>query len=181
MKVYGHTTGSYNRSKNLVGFLVGPVQYGVDIQRVQEIINPLPVVSLPDAPRGIVGVADYRGDVVPVLDLRQRFRLERQEPTRRTKWIVVRVDDRLVGWVVDAVTDVFGTASEDQRAVPNIGGHEAGMGISAVFAYASGLVFVLDVFRVAAVMEDLELPPAAALANSPGGTTNPPRLPKGSR
>src|SRR5687767_5938994 len=97
-----------DRTKNLVGFLVGDVRYAVDILRVREIINPLPVVPLPHAPPVVVGVADHRGQVVPVIDLRRRFGLPLIEITRRTKWIIVRAGERASGLVVDAVTDVFG-------------------------------------------------------------------------
>ncbi|HJL32604.1 MAG TPA: chemotaxis protein CheW, partial [Polyangiaceae bacterium LLY-WYZ-15_(1-7)] len=70
-----------DRSKNLVGFQVGDVRYAVDILRVREIINPLPLVELPHAPPSVLGVADHRGEVVPVLDLRRRFGLPATAPT----------------------------------------------------------------------------------------------------
>ena len=65
----------HDPSKDLVGFLVGDVMYAVRIVVVREILNPLPVVALPRAPGTVRGVADYRGDVVPVIDLRDRFGL----------------------------------------------------------------------------------------------------------
>ena len=71
-----------DRTKNLVGFLVGDVRYAVDILRVREIINPLGVVPLPHAPPVVVGVSDHRGQVVPVIDLRKRFGLPSAEATR---------------------------------------------------------------------------------------------------
>ena len=76
-----------DRSKNLVGFVVGDVRYAVDILRVREIINPLPIVALPHAPPAVLGVADHRGLVIPIVDLRRRFGLEPNQTTRRTKWI----------------------------------------------------------------------------------------------
>jgi purine-binding chemotaxis protein CheW len=81
----------HDPSKNLVGFVVGEVEYAVAIARVREIANPLLLVSLPQAPRAVVGVADYRGEVVPVVDLRMRFGLPAAAATRKTKWIVVDV------------------------------------------------------------------------------------------
>ena len=65
----------HDPSKNLVGFLVGDVMYAVRIEAVREIVNPLEVVALPRAPEAVRGVADYRGVVVPVIDLRERFAL----------------------------------------------------------------------------------------------------------
>lgn len=146
-----------DRSKNLVGFTIADVHYAVDILRVREIINPLPIVPLPHAPAAVLGVADHRGDVVPILDVRRRFGLPSTAPTRRTKWIVVELGDRLVGLVVDSVTDVFGASEPDQRSVPEIGVGDAARGISAVYSYAGNLVFVLDIDRIAAVAEVLDM------------------------
>src|SRR5262245_25838546 len=84
----------HDPSKDLVGFLVGEVMYAVRIEVVREIVNPLPVVDLPRAPGTVKGVADYRGEVVPVVDLRERFGLEPAQRSRRTKWIVLDVGPR---------------------------------------------------------------------------------------
>jgi purine-binding chemotaxis protein CheW len=141
----------HDPSKNFVGFVVGDVQYAVPIARVREIANPLAVVPLPHAPQAVVGVADFRGEVVPVVDLRLRFGLPSAAATRRTKWIVVEVasDDpqarkRLVALVVDAVTEVFGTAGGGLRPAPALGGGEDQRGIEGVTTYEGKLVFVLQ-------------------------------------
>jgi purine-binding chemotaxis protein CheW len=141
--------------KNLVGFVVGDVRYAVDIARVREIVNPGAVVPLPQAPPAIVGVAEHRGDVLPVLDLRRRFGLDPAPPTRRTKWIVVSLGARAAAIVVDAVTEVFGVSADQARRVPETGVGEAVRGISAVYAYGGNLVFVLDVDRVAAAAHEV--------------------------
>lgn len=148
-----------DRDKNLVGFLLDEVHYAVDIFRVREIINPLEVVPLPHAPPAVLGVADHRGEVVPVVDVRRRFGLATTAPTRRTKWIVVDLGDRLVGLAVDAVTEVFGASEPDAREVPRIGVNDAARGIAAVYSHGGRLVFVLDLDRVAAVAELLDLGP----------------------
>src|ERR1700760_1011361 len=101
-----HRTDSH---KNLVGFVVGEVHYAIDISRVREIVNPLEITHLPHMPYEVAGVADHRGDVVPVIDLRARFGLPAIEPTRQTKWILVDIGDRTLGLMVDGVTEVFGT------------------------------------------------------------------------
>ena len=156
----------HDPSKNLVGFVVGDVEYAVAIGRVKEISNPLPVVFLPHAPRAVVGVADYRGEVVSVVDLRTRFGLSATPATRKTKWIVVDVgpgpQDRgeatrqappLVALVVDAVTEVFGTGGADLRPAPKLGSGEDIRGIAGVTTHASGLVFVLDTTRLQELAE----------------------------
>jgi purine-binding chemotaxis protein CheW len=162
----------HDPSKNLVGFVVGDVEYAVAIARVKEIANPLPVVPLPHAPRAVVGVAHYRGDVVSVVDLRVRFGLPATLPTRKTKWIIVDAgpdrDDEsaaaatglsrapgaipsaacIVALVVDAVTDVFGTGNTELRPAPALGGGDDARGIAGVTTHGDGLVFVLDASRL---------------------------------
>jgi purine-binding chemotaxis protein CheW len=146
-----------DRTKNLVGFVVGNVFYAIDILRAREILNPLPVVELPHAPPAVIGVADHRGLVVPVLDLRRRFSLPPGELTRKTKWIIVNVQARSVALVVDAVTDVFGALDSDQRGIPSLGPGDRERGIAAVYKHSGHLTFVLDIDRVAAPAEALDM------------------------
>ncbi len=150
--------------KSLVGFVVGDVHYAIAIARVRELVNPMPVIAVPHAPTAVVGVADYRGDVVPVVDLRVRFGLAPAEPTRRTKWIVIDLTDRHVALVVDAVTEVFGTGGSDLRAAPALGGGEDMRGFAGVTNLGNRMVFVLDPTRFA----ELTAPLVARGALGPG-------------
>jgi purine-binding chemotaxis protein CheW len=138
-----------------VGFVVGDVEYAVEIARVKEIANPMPLVPLPHAPGAVVGVSDYRGEVVPVVDLRIRFGLAAAPATRRTKWIVVDVTGRLVALVVDAVSEVFGTAGAELRPAPSLGGGEDLRGIAGVSNHGAALIFVLDTSRLRELTEPL--------------------------
>lgn len=148
----------HDPSKSLVGFFVGSVHYAIPIGRVKEIANPLEMVALPHAPHAVVGVADYRGQVVPVIDLRMRFGMEAGPATRRTKWLVVEVGPRIVALVVDAVSEVFGTGGADLRPAPSLGGGDDTRGIAGVANHDGSLVFVLDTAR----LRDLTEPLAAA-------------------
>ena len=153
--------GSRHRSdqaKNLVSFLVGDVRYAVDIHIVREIVNPLPVVTLPHAPAEVRGVSDHRGDVLPVVDLRVRFGLPPTTVTRRTKWIIVRAPSKTqpVALVVDAVTDVFGAGAKEQRSVPELGTGHTRRGISQVYLHAGSLVFVVDPAVVGSAVDQLD-------------------------
>jgi purine-binding chemotaxis protein CheW len=151
------TRQRHDPSKSLVGFAVGEVQYAVPIARVKEITNPMPLVELPHAPHAIVGVADYRGEVVPVVDLRTRFGLPRAGVTRKTKWIVVDAAGRTVALVVDAVTEVFGTGGVDLRAAPSLGGGDDVRGIAGVTNFGGRMVFVLETARLRELTEPLAL------------------------
>lgn len=107
----------HDPSKDLVGFLVGDVMYAVRIDVVREIVNPLTVVDLPRAPKAVKGVADYRGEVVPVIDLRERFGLPPRAGSRKTKWIVLDVGPRRIA-LGPAATPQHGNAgrAQDQAA-----------------------------------------------------------------
>jgi purine-binding chemotaxis protein CheW len=146
----------HDPSKDLVGFLVGDVMYAVRIHVVREIVNPLPVVDLPRAPDTVKGVADYRGEVVPVIDLRERFGLSPLAVSRKTKWIVLDVGQkggaRYAALIVDSVSEVFGLSGGELRPSPPLGLGDAERGIEGVTTLGKRMVFVLDskVFNAAA-------------------------------
>ncbi len=146
--------------KNLVGFCVGDVNYAVPILCVKEVSNPLTVVTMPHAPAAVCGVSDYRGDVVPVIDMRLRFNLSRQASTRHTKWVILDLEGHLVALVVDRVSEVFGTAGTEIRPSPGLGGGEDVRGIAGVTSYNGELVFVLDTSKLRELSESLSLPPS---------------------
>lgn len=151
-------TGQRHRTdahKNLVGFIVGDVHYAIDIGRVREIVNPLEITPLPHTPMEVTGVSDHRGDVVPVIDLRARFGLPFKEENRGTKWILITLADRVVGLVVDAVTDVFGARNDDIRPTPDVGGNRDVRGISGVARHEGKLTFILDTARFLEIIEVL--------------------------
>jgi purine-binding chemotaxis protein CheW len=141
--------------KSLVGFIVGEVHYAIDITHVREIVNPLHVTPLPHSPAEIAGVADHRGEVVPVIDLRVRFGLPKAAVARGTKWILVETGEHAIGLVVDSVTEVFGTGGVDLRATPEIGGRKDVRGILGVTTHAEALTFVLDTSRFIAIVDSL--------------------------
>lgn len=134
-------------TKSLVGFIVGDVRYAVPIACVREIINPGALTMLPHLPASVAGVADHRGEVIVVVDLRARFGLSPTFDQSRTKWVLIVVAGRVVGLIVDQVTDVFGTGGDQVRPAPSMGGGEDVRGISSVILHSGALTFVLDVER----------------------------------
>jgi purine-binding chemotaxis protein CheW len=144
--------------KSLVGFTIGAVAYAVPIAAVREIVNPSPLTALPHAPAAVAGVAAHRGEVVAVIDLRARFGLPPTQDARRSKWILVEVEGRIVGMVVDQVTEVFGTGGTDLRPAPELGAGDDVRGIAGVTTHDGTLTFVLDLGR----LRDLTRPLAQA-------------------
>ena len=108
-------------------FLLGEEEYAVDILRVQEIRGWDSVTTIPNAPPFIKGVINLRGTIVSILDLRERFGIESVEYTDLTVVVVLRikgVDDdkeRIMGVVVDAVSEVYNIDQDDLKDPPDLG------------------------------------------------------------
>jgi purine-binding chemotaxis protein CheW len=102
----------------LCTFRVGSQEYAIDIMRVREIIPPVPLTPVPAAPAHVLGVFRLRDDVIPVIDLARRLGLPSAAPSRRTKFIVVRVAGRLIGLQVDEVREVLRLEREDLVPAP---------------------------------------------------------------
>jgi purine-binding chemotaxis protein CheW len=131
-----------------VGLEVGGVNYALNILCVREIIRPLPMQSLPHSLDTIIGVVDHRGDVVPIVDLRVRFATGARTDLAHTRWVIASRAGRLVGLVVDRVTEVFTLSEADARQVPDLGPGADRRGITAAYSWAGKLVFTLDIERI---------------------------------
>ncbi len=92
--------------RKLVVFVVDDVFYGLPIMSVREVINPHEVTKVPSLPSFVIGVAEHRHDVIPIVDLRLRFGLSSAPRTRRSKWIIALADKQEVGLEVDRATEV---------------------------------------------------------------------------
>jgi len=121
--------GSDENSSQYLTFILGGEEYGVDILRVQEIKGWEITTPIPNTMEFIKGVINLRGAVVPIIDLRQRFELENFVYNESTVVIVVKVkktvvdegDERIVGIVVDAVSDVYTLAGNEMKPPPDFG------------------------------------------------------------
>ena len=102
-------------------FTLGAEEYGVDILKVQEIRGYDAVTRIPDAPDFIKGVINLRGTIVPVVDMRLKFKLGRAEYNEFTVMIILNIARRVVGMVVDGVSDVMQLTAEQIRPAPEFG------------------------------------------------------------
>jgi len=132
-------------------------EYGIDILKVQEIRGWVPVTKVPNAPAFVRGVMNLRGAIVPVIDLRLRFKLESVEYTKTTVVIVVTVQSasgsRIIGTVVDGVSDVLNINAADIQPAPDFGTAVHTEFISGLVTIESGMVMLLDVDRLLSVEE----------------------------
>jgi purine-binding chemotaxis protein CheW len=129
-------------------FRLGEEEYGVPILAVHEIKGESAITPIPNAPAYLSGVMNLRGTVVPVVDLRVKFKLPQVERSRFTVIVLVVVGARIVGMVVDAATDVRNFPASEIQAVPEIAA-PVEAGFVSGFARAGEKLFVLlDLARV---------------------------------
>lgn len=102
-----------------ITFQVADEEYGIDIQRIQEIIRYRVLTRIPNSPDFVLGVLNLRGVVVPVIDLRCRFHMDRRETDKRTVIVVVEVQGRVMGLVVDSVNDVVAFEEDGVKPPPS--------------------------------------------------------------
>jgi purine-binding chemotaxis protein CheW len=161
MQTHRRTSGKRQRSdpqKSLVGFFVGDVHYAVDIASVMQILNPLPITVLPHLGGVVAGVAEIRGEVIPVLDLRARFGLPAAVSSRRNKWVLVDAGGRTAALAVDSVSDVFARSSVEARGTPSLGRGDEARGIVGVFDVAGKLTFLLAPSQFRMILDALDTP-----------------------
>jgi len=91
----------------LVSFVIENEEFGIDILKVQEIIRPVDITRVPNAPSFVEGVINLRGRIVPVVDMRKRFNLPDREQDQHTRIVVVELTDKVVGFIMDAVKEVI--------------------------------------------------------------------------
>ena len=118
--------------KEFLTFRLGGEEYGIDILRVQEIRSYEVPTRIANAPRFIKGVLNLRGVIVPVADLRLKFDCESAACTAATVVIVLNVKGRVVGAVVDSVSDVLALDADSIKPAPQ-------MGVSVDAAYIIGI------------------------------------------
>jgi len=133
-------------------FLLGQEEYGVDILRVQEIKGWERATEIPNTPDYIRGVMNLRGTVIPIVDLRRRFDLAAADYTNTTVVIVLRIEGdngtRTMGFVVDAVSDVYNVAPENVQPAPDFGARVNTQFIKGLAAVDEKMVILLDIDRL---------------------------------
>jgi purine-binding chemotaxis protein CheW len=105
---------------HLVGFRVGRETFGVPIHLVHEIVRVPDVTAVPDAPDYIEGVINLRGKIVSVIDLRKRFGEKQITVDRKNRVMVVEVEKKLVGLIVDSASEVLKIPASEIENPPNV-------------------------------------------------------------
>lgn len=136
------------RSIQLVTFLLGEAEYGIDIMQAQSIIKMDKITLIPNAPDFVEGVINLRGNVIPVIDLKKRFHLEEGEGDKNSGIIIVKVNEVEVGIIIDAISKVIYLAEDDVQPPPPV---FAGIGqkyIKGVGKIDEKLLIILDLEKI---------------------------------
>jgi purine-binding chemotaxis protein CheW len=123
-------------------------EYGVDILSVREIRGWSRVTRIPQTPEHLLGVLNLRGAIVPIMDLRLRFGLERESYGDSTVVIIVAVAERLFGIVVDAVSDVVDIDPDAIKPVPDMGAVVDTRYLKGLATHVERMVMLLDVDKL---------------------------------
>lgn len=129
-------------------FQLGEELYGVDILRVQEIKGYTAVTKIPNTPPHIKGVLNLRGTIVPIVELRTKFGMETIDYTMFTVIVVVVVREKIMGLVVDAVSDVLNIDKKDIQPAPQFGAKVDVSFLNGIGKSGDKLVALLDMDRL---------------------------------
>ncbi|MEC7760577.1 MAG: chemotaxis protein CheW [Pseudomonadota bacterium] len=135
-------------AREYLSFLVGGQDYCVDIMQVREIRGGAKATTLPHSPSYMIGVINLRGTVLPIMDLAGRLELGAETDTERNVIIVVATGERVVGLMVDAVSDILAISEGDLQPPPDLPADQQRSFVSALTIMENRMIRVLDLGAV---------------------------------
>lgn len=135
-------------SSQFVGFQIADQEYAFRIEQIQEIVIPDQVTKTPQVPDYCEGVSNLRGSIIPIINLRRLFGLERRPTDGETRTIVVNVEERIMGCTVDTVSQVMRIPADSVQAAPETVTADGADYISGFAKLDGRLVILLDIDRL---------------------------------
>ena len=134
-----------DQAREFLTLTLGAEEYGIDILKVQEIRGYEPATQIVNAPAFIKGVINLRGTIVPIIDLRLKFNLASANYTPFTVVIILNLGNRVVGVVVDTVSDVIQLDLEDIREAPPLAAGFDAIHIRGLATLDDRMIILLDI------------------------------------
>lgn len=159
-------------TREFLTFRLGDEEYGVDILKVQEIRGYDGVTKIPEAPAFVKGVINLRGTIMPVVDMRVRFDLGEPTYDAFTVMIILHLANRMVGMVVDSVSDVLRLSEEQVLPAPEFGGRMDTRYITGLGSLEERLLILVD---IEALMSSEEMALTRAAASDAAALPCPPQ------
>lgn len=132
----------------LVGFRIGKETFGVPINLVHEIVRLPEITAVPDSPDYIEGVINLRGKIVSIVDLRKRFRETRIEASRKNRILVAEIENKMVGLIVDAASEVIRLPESEIEAPPEVFQDSEVKYVTGVGKLNGRLVILIDLTKI---------------------------------
>ena len=137
-----------NDSRELIAFRIGSQEFCVDIMSVREIRGWTPATPLPRSPGYMKGVINLRGTVLPIIDLGARFGLETSEPTARHVIMVAHIGSRMVGLLVDAVSDILQMSDAAVQPTPDVASDRVKTFVKGIFSIDGRMISLIDLEHI---------------------------------
>jgi purine-binding chemotaxis protein CheW len=135
-------------TREILVFVLGAEEYGVDILKVQEIRGYDKVTPIPSAPDYLKGVVNLRGIIVPIVDMRVKFRLAEVRYDQFTVVVILRIASRVIGLVVDGVSDVIALTASEVKEAPHLGSVVDSSFIAGLATQDDRMVLLLDIEKL---------------------------------
>ena len=150
----------------VVGFRIGNETFGVRIGSVREIVRVPEITAVPSAPEMIEGVINLRGKIIPVMDLRKRFGQSDIQPDKKNRILVVELENKLVGLIVNAASEVLRIAPSEIEPPGNLFAEGESGYVTGVGKLKGRLIILLDIAKLLHRPEFKRLEEAAELVGA---------------
>jgi len=150
----------------VVGFRIGNETFGVRIGSVREIVRVPEITAVPSAPETVEGVINLRGKIIPVMDLRKRFGQSDIQPDKKNRILVVELENKLVGLIVNAASEVLKIAPSEIEAPGNLFAEGESSYITGVGKLKGRLIILLDIAKLLHRPESKRFEEAAELVGA---------------
>lgn len=133
-------------------------EYGIPIEQVHEITRPSEITRLPGMPDFVEGIMNLRGSVIPLMDLKKRFRLGATEVQDSSRVIVANLEKQRCGVIVDDVMEIIPIQKDSMEDAPNIAGGVGARFILGIGKVDNRLIIAVDMRKILTEHEERELP-----------------------
>jgi Chemotaxis signal transduction protein len=134
--------------REFVTFRLNQEYYGINIQNVENIEKVLPITRIPYTLNYIKGVVNLRGIIVPVVDLRARFGLDKKPTSEESRIIIVNLDENKIGMLVDSSSEVLQIMEDDIDAAPNVKKEINNEFIKNIGKKNGRIIMLIDLYKV---------------------------------
>ena len=142
------TKGADDPILQWVTFRLDNETYGINVMQVQEVLRYTEIAPVPGAPSYVLGIINLRGNVVTVIDTRERFGLSSAEVTDNTRIVIIEADEQVVGILVDAVAEVVYLRQSEIETAPNVGNDESAKFIQGVCHKNDELLILVELEKM---------------------------------